>query len=228
MNKTIASQSILFKELPAHHLEAVLAIAVEKPLEKGALIFSEGEPGNGFYIVVEGQVKIYKLSLEGKEQILHIFGPGEPFGEVPVFSGDVFPASAEAVKKSRVLFFPRRRFIELISADPTLALNMLAVLSRRLRDFTVQIEDLSLKEVPARLAGYLVLLSKEQQNPSEVCLHISKGHLASFLGTIPETLSRILKKMSEKDLIRVNGKKIRLLDYEGLRMLAESGRPGQE
>src|SRR6056297_2238885 len=228
MNKTAASRSILFRDLPSHHLEAVAAIAVEKRAEKHELIFAEGDPGNGFYIVEKGQVKIYKLSVEGREQILHIFGPGEPFGEVPVFSGDVFPASAEAVKKSRVLFFPRRRFIELISADPTLALNMLAVLSRRLRDFTVQIEDLSLKEVPARLAGYLVLLSKEQQNPSEVCLHISKGHLASFLGTIPETLSRILKKMSEKDLIRVNGKKIRLLDYEGLRMLAESGRPGQE
>lgn len=224
MNKTITSQSILFNELPAHHLDAVLAIAVEKPLEKGELIFSEGDPGNGFYIVIEGQVKIYKLSLEGKEHILHIFGPGEPFGEVPVFSGDVFPASAESVKPSRVLFFPRKRFIELISADPTLALNMLAVLSKRLRQFTVQIENLSLKEVPGRLAGYLILLSEEQQNQSEVILHISKGHLASFLGTIPETLSRILKKMNEQDLIRVNGKRIRIIDYEGLKMLAESGR----
>lgn len=227
MNKAIAAQSILFKELPAHHLEAVLAIAVEKPLEKGALVFAEGDPGEGFYIVVEGQIKIYKLSLEGKEHIFHIFGPGEPFGEVPVFSGDVFPATAEAVKKSRVLFFPRKRFIDLISADPTLALNMLAVLSKRLRHFTTQVENLSLKEVPGRLAGYLILLSEEQQNQSEVGLHISKGHLASFLGTIPETLSRILKKMSEKDLIRVNGKKIRLLDYEGLKILAESGRIGE-
>ena len=224
MNKTIASQSILFKDLPAHHLDNVLKIAVEKPLEKGEHIFSEGDPGSGFYIVVEGQIKIYKLSMEGKEHILHIFGPGEPFGEVPVFSGDVFPASAEAVKKSRVLFFPRDRFIALITEDPTLALNMLAVLSKRLRQFTVQIENLSLKEVPGRLAGYLLLLAEEQQNPSEITLHISKGHLASFLGTIPETLSRILKKMSEQALIQVNGRKIKILDLEGLEILAESGR----
>ena len=224
MNKTVAAQSILFKELPAHHLDAVLAIAVEKAFEKGELIFSEGDPGNGFFIVAEGQVKIYKLSMEGKEHILHIFGPGEPFGEVPVFSGDVFPASAEAVKQCRVLFFPRERFIALITDDPTLALNMLAVLSKRLRQFTVQIENLSLKEVPGRLAGYLLLLSEEQQNQSEVTLYISKGHLASFLGTIPETLSRILKKMSEQALIRVNGRNIRLLDLEGLELLAESGR----
>ncbi len=226
MNKEIVSRSILFKDLPGHHLEAVLAIAVEKPVEKNELLFSEGDTGSGFYIVTEGQVKIYKLSLEGKEQILHIFGPGEPFGEVPVFSGDVFPASAEAVKPGRVLFFPRNRFIDLITNDPTLALNMLAVLSRRLRQFTVQIENLSLKEVPGRLAGYLLLLAEEQQSRSELHLHISKGHLASFLGTIPETLSRILKKMSEQQLIRVNGRNIQITDYAGLELLAESGRIG--
>ena len=124
MNKTVASQSILFKELPAHHLDAVLAIAVEKPFEKGELIFSEGDPGNGFFIVAEGQVKIYKLSMEGKEHILHIFGPGEPFGEVPVFSGDVFPASAEAVKQSRVLFFPRDRFVVGLLLKGILFLNL--------------------------------------------------------------------------------------------------------
>lgn len=143
---------------------------------------------------------------------------------MPVFSGDVFPASAEAVKRCRVLFFPRERFIALINEDPTLALNMLAVLSKRLRQFTVQIENLSLKEVPGRLAGYLLLLSEEQQSQSNVTLHISKGHLASFLGTIPETLSRILKKMSEQGLIQVNGREIKILDFEGLEILAESGR----
>ncbi len=224
MTLSVISQSILFKDLPHHHQQALMAIAVEKPVGKNELIFSEGDEGTGFYIVVEGQIKIYKISLEGKEHILHIFGPGEPFGEVPVFSGDVFPASAEAVKQSRVLYFPRDRFIHLITTDPTLALNMLAVLSKRLRQFTIQIENLSLKEVPGRLAGYLILLSEEQKNPSEVILHISKGHLASFLGTIPETLSRILKKMSEHGLIRVNGKTIRITDPEGLAWLAETGR----
>ncbi|MFO7839717.1 MAG: Crp/Fnr family transcriptional regulator [Desulfosalsimonadaceae bacterium] len=224
MNKTAASRSVLFRDLPSHHLEAVAAISVEKRVEKNELIFAEGDQGKGFYIVENGQVKIYKLSVEGKEQILHIFGPGEPFGEVPVFSGDVFPASAEAVEKSLLLYFPRDRFIGLITEDPTLALNMLAVLSRRLRQFTLQIENLSLKEVPARLAGYLLLMAEEQKNRSEITLHISKGHLASFLGTIPETLSRILRKMSEQGLILVDGKKIQISDYDALEMLAETGR----
>jgi CRP/FNR family transcriptional regulator len=101
---------------------------------------------------------------------------------------------------------------------------MLAVLSMRLRQFTAQIESLSLKEVPGRLASYLILLSEEHKNTVMVTLSISKGQLASLLGTIPETMSRILAKMSSMNLIRVNGRDIRLLDMEGLRDLAESGK----
>ncbi len=219
-----ASESILFKDLPGHHLDAILNIAVEKEVSRGELIFSEGDPGSGIYLIISGQVKVFKLSMDGKEKILHMFGPGEPFGEVPVFSGQAYPAAAEAARNSRLLFIPRNKFIELITTDPTLALNMLAVLSRRLRGFTIQIENLALKEVPNRLAGYLILMAKEQQNTKSIELHISKGQLASFLGTIPETLSRILKKMSDQGLIQVEGRKIRLTDYGSLTLLAESGR----
>lgn len=94
---------------------------------------------------------------------------------------------------------------------------MLAVLSFRLRKFATQIENLSLKEVPARLASYLVYLSEEQGNDEVVELDISKGQLASLLGTIPETLSRIFSKMNDQGLIEVNGKRITLLDPEGLK-----------
>ena len=85
----------LFKGLPREHLEELGRIGVEKCYQKGDIIFSEGHEASGFYIVAEGRVKIFKLSLDGKEQILHIFGPGEPFGEVPVFSGSAFPANAD-------------------------------------------------------------------------------------------------------------------------------------
>lgn len=222
--KPVVSESTLFGELTEEHLEAILSIAVEKKANSGELIFSEGDPADGFYMVARGQVKIYKLSAGGKEQILHLFGPGEPFGEAPVFSGGMFPATAEASQKSTLLFFPRKDFVNLVIENPYLALNMLAILSRRLRHFTVQVENLSLKEVPARLAGYFLLLSQEQDNNSMVTLHISKGQLASFMGTIPETLSRMLKKMSEQGLIAVEGRKIHIRDYDGLVDLAEFGR----
>jgi CRP/FNR family transcriptional regulator len=166
---------------------------------KGRSIFMEGDLGDGFYIVADGKVKIFKISAEGKEQILHIYGPGHPFGEVPVFSGQKFPANAVTLLKSHLLFFPRPSFIRLISDNPSLSLNMLAVLSMRLREFTVQIENLSLKEVPGRLASYLIYLSGEQQDSLKVTLPVSKGQLASLLGTIPETLSRIQKWPARPD-----------------------------
>ena len=217
MNKhSLIAASPLFQGLPVHELAEIEKIAIEKSYGKDETIFFEGDEGTGFFMVLEGRVKIFKMSLQGKEQILHIFGEGEPFGEVPVFHGQPFPASAETLLKSRLLYFPRKEFIDLVTRSPSIALNMLAVLSMRLRRFTVQIENLSLKEVPARLASYLLYLAEEQGRADRVELAISKGQLASLLGTIPETLSRIFAKMSEEGLIEVQGRTILLLDREGL------------
>ena len=83
---------------------------MDKFYDKGKTIFLEGDEGNGFYVVADGRVKIYKVSLEGKEHILHIYGPGNPFGEVPVFSGRKFPANAQTILKSHLLFFPTNSF----------------------------------------------------------------------------------------------------------------------
>lgn len=213
----------LFEGLPREQYEDLATIVVDKVFRRGQLIFAEGDAGTGFYVVIAGRVKIYKLSLGGKEQILHIFGPGEPFGEVPVFAGQRFPAYAEALEESRLFFFPRTAFVELIKRNPSLALNMLAVLSRRLRQFTVLIEDLSLKEVPGRLAAYLLYLSRQQAGAVDLELDLQKGQLASLLGTIPETLSRILSKMSKQGLIRVEGPRIRIMDRQGLQDLAGVG-----
>ena len=214
----------LFNGLPEDQIGAIKQIAVEKHISKGEIIFSEGEEGKGFFVVAEGRVKVFKVSAEGKEQILHIFSPGQPFGEVPVFAGQRFPANAQAIEKTQVFFFPRVAIVNLIAANPSLALNMLAVMSKKLREFSVQIENLSLKEMPARLATYIIYLSEAQGNDEAVTLKISKGQLASILGTIPETLSRIFAKLSSQNLIRVDGKKIALLDRNGLEDLAEFGK----
>ena len=214
--KEILRECALFSGLPDQQLLDLTAISFEKSFGKGENIFFEGDEGIGFYLVATGKVKIYKMSPAGKEHILHIFGPGEPFGEVPVFHGQPFPASAECLVKSKVIFFPRQKFVGLVHKNPSIALNMLAILSMRLRRFTGQIEDLSLKEVPARLAGYLLFLQEEQGGESVIELEISKGQLASLLGTIPETLSRIFAKMSDEGLIQVDGRKITILDKESL------------
>ncbi len=217
----------LFNGLPDDQLEAIKKIAIEKQINKGEIVVSEGDEGKGFFVIVEGRVKVFKVSAEGKEQILHIFGPGQPFGEVPVFAGQRFPANAQAIDSARVLFFPRVAIVDLITANPSLALNMLAEMSKKLRLFAVQIENLSLKEMPARLASYLIHLADEQGEEESVTLKISKGQLASILGTIPETLSRIFAKLSGNNLIRVEGKEITLLNRSGLADLAEYGKEAE-
>ncbi len=220
----IISTTPLFSGLAENYLQELSQIAIHKHYRKGEAIFFEGDEGNGFYIVIEGKVKIFKLSIDGKEHILHFFGPGEPIGEVPVFSGQRFPANSEAVIKTHLLFFPRTSFINLLSKNPSLSLNMLGVLSKRLREFSLTIENLSLKEVPARLASYLILLSKEKGAGKLITLNISKGQLASLLGTIPETLSRIFSKMDNLGYIKVDGRTIELLDPDGLDDLSQHGK----
>jgi len=213
----------LFAGLSRTQYEALARICVRRSCRKGERLFTEGDEGTGFYMVVTGRVKIFKVSVEGKEQILHLFGPGESFGEVSVFTGQGFPADAVTAVQTVLLFFPRLAFSALIQKDPTLALNMLAQLSGRLRHFAGLIEDLSLKEVPGRLAKYLLYLSGKN-GEGEVALDVSKGQLASLLGTIPETLSRILARMNRQGLIRLRGAQILILDRRAIEQIASEGR----
>lgn len=227
MNSLIEHLDIipLFQGLPEAQQERLASIVAKRQFDKGELIFSEGETAAGFYVVLSGRVKVFKLSPEGKEQILHLFAAGEPFGEVPVFTGREFPAHAEAMEDSRVLFFPREAFIGLIREDPTLALNMLAVLSRRLHQFTSLVEQLSLKEVPGRLAAYLLYLSQQQGSGERVELDMSKAQLSSLLGTIPETLSRVLGRLHQAGMISSDGPRdIIIVDRRGLEELASGER----
>ncbi len=214
----------LFSNLENEHFAKIIHLVKLLKFDKGTFIFNEGEPGNGFYVVASGKVKIFKLSFEGKEQILHIYGPGKPFGEVPMFEGNNFPASAMAMNKSQIIFIPRDKFVNLISDTPGLAMNMLGMLSMRLREFTIQIENLSLKEVPARLASYILTLSEENNKAEKVVLPISKAQLANLIGTTPETVSRVLKKMTDVSLIGVDTKTITIEDYDGLIDLSDAGR----
>ncbi len=214
----------LFEGLSPKQCTALGAIAVRKYYSKGQNFFSEGDQGIGFYIILSGKVKVFKLSSEGKEQIFHILEAPEPFAEAAVFAGEHYPASAQALSETLVLFFPKHKFVELISREPSLALSMLALLSRRLRKLTMLVENLSLKEVPGRLAAYLLYLN-EMNGPSLLIeLDVSKNQMAGLLGTIPETLSRILKRMTDEKLIKADARTISILDKKGLAQLAEGSK----
>lgn len=210
----------VFQGLPENQIQALARIAEPITYQQGDNIFIEGDPAEGFFLILSGQVKVYKVSLDGKEQVLHFVGPDEIFAEVPVFSGGAYPAIADALRETRILFFPRRAILKLLADDPNLAMNLLADLSQRLRQLTMLVESLSLKKSPARLAAYLLHLSTELRQADEVELDVAKGQLATLLGTTPETLSRTLKKLTESGIIEVQGRTIRLLDKEELERVA--------
>ena len=210
----------LFNGLPPEQLKVLASIGNSRNAARGERIFSEGEEANGFYLVVRGRVKVFKLSPDGKEQVLHIVGFPEPFGEVPVFAGGRFPANAQAIEDSLLVFLPRKAFVGLIKNDPSLAMNMLALLSRRLMQFAGLIEGLSLKEVPSRLASYLLYLSERNHESTTVELDIPKTLLSNVLGTIPETMSRVLAKMTSEGIIDVDGRRITLIDLDRLKQVS--------
>ncbi|WP_199249137.1 Crp/Fnr family transcriptional regulator [[Phormidium] sp. ETS-05] len=219
--KDFLGQTLLFRGLSAQTLEALGSIALRRTYYKNETIFWEGDEGSGFFIVISGRVKVFKATPAGKEQILQLFSTAEHFAEVAAFDGEPFPASAAAVENSEVLFFPRSAFLSLLQQHPSLAVNMLAIFARHLRRLARVIEDLALRDVPQRLAVYLLYLQERQGGAIEVELDITKGQLAALLGTIPETLSRGFAKLSQTGAIAVDGSKIRVLESDRLRDLAE-------
>jgi CRP/FNR family transcriptional regulator len=214
----------LFAGLTENELDALLDVGRMRDCSRGELLFSEGEPADGFYVVLDGRVKVYKLSSEGKERILHVIHPGGTFAEAAIFGEGLFPAYAEPLQASTLLFLSKDGFLRLLTDNGRVAINMIAGLSRFLRQFASQIEDLTFKDVPSRLARYLLDLSRGERTNVE--LPISKSQLASNLGTVSETLSRTLRKLSDDDLIRVKGKQIEVLDFDRLAELAEKCREG--
>jgi len=222
--QSFLSRLPLFSGLPEGDLRGLAGIVQERSYAPGEAIFREGERAAGLNLVFSGRVKIFKLAPNGKEQILHIMGPGEPFAEVPVFQGGHYPASAEAIEASRVLFIPRDGLTDMIRKNPALALDMLAVLARRLREFAATIENLSLRGVPERLSAYLLHVSDQQKGAAEFELRIRKGLLANLLGTTGESVSRVFAKMAQAGILRVQGKRIAILDRRALADVAAAKR----
>jgi CRP/FNR family transcriptional regulator len=214
----------LFAGLKEEDLKRIRAIASLKQIEKKEILFSDGEETRGFYVILSGRVKLFKVSPEGKEQILHIVSAPDAFAEAALFLEGTYPAFAEAMTDCQLLYFPKRDFIQLIEKNPQLSINMIVTLSHYLKRFASLIEELSLKEVSSRIAKYIIDLSmkssKEGKSPKEVELDLSKTQLALKLGTISETLSRTLAKMRAKRIIDVKKNKIIILNREALEELA--------
>ncbi len=214
----------LFSELNADELEALMACLKVRSCDRKGIIFQEGDPYHGFYVVAEGQVLVYKLSTMGKMLIMHICRSGDLFADVPMFSGGAYPASAQATQPSTLLVFPQETFEHYLDTHAAVLKKMLRVFALRLRSLNQRLEQLTLHEVTGRLASYLLqeLRKLPRPAPLEPCikLDISKSTLAAHIGTALETLSRTLHKLTDDGILRVRGNKVFIVDLQKLREYA--------
>ena len=209
----------LCAELTAAELQQIAAIVRAGQLTKGELLFLEGDTAEGFYLLFSGGVRLYKASGEGREQTLHHVRPGQSFADAAIFRGGRFPANCIATQRSEVAFLPAREFMQILAESPAISLKMIGSLAGYLREFARMIENLSLREVSVRLASYLLDLSRDAKSNS-FQLPLAKQELARKLGIAGETLSRNLRKLKNRSLIAVSGRKITILDPEGLAQIA--------
>ncbi len=209
----------LFSYLPANDLVRLARIGSRETYRNGKAIFAEGEDAYAFWVLLRGQVKIFKLGPDGREQIMRIVRAGESFAEAGALSRGAFPANAQAMARSDAVRFPAEEFLELLEASPQLAINMIVALSHLLRGFAGLVDALALREVSARLAKYLLDASL-RAGQDDVLLDVRKSVLAARLGTVSETLSRTLRRLRDKKLIHVEQQRIRILDRAALERVA--------
>ena len=212
---------LIFQGLSAKQLIPLAQIAQLQTFEKDDTIFHQGSEATGFFIVQTGRVKVFKIASNGKERILHLLKMCDYFAEVPAFDGKVFPASAIALEYTELIFFPRLAFLDLLHQYPAIAINMLTSLANHSRKLAQMVEDLSFKEVPQRLAAYLLDLSDRNNGNQVINLDVTKTQLAASLGTIPATLSRAFSRLSDAGLITINGSQVELLNRDRLQDLSD-------
>ena len=215
----LLKDAVIFRELDSEEFKAMEEITQLRHVDGDAMLFFEGDPANGFFVLLSGRVRIYKSTADGKEFTLHQITPGQVFAEAAIFRGNTYPANCMAMEDSEVAFIPKDQFIRLITKYPNISLKIIGSLSRWLHEFAAKLEDLSLKDVPARLATYL-LRQRQKLKSDSFELDITKAELASELATISETLSRSLKKLKDLEVIAVDGKRITILDSDQLDSIA--------
>jgi len=216
----ILKNTPLFAALSDAELSSLASRCGVRAYAAGELIFSEGEPCSGLYILVTGRVRIFKTSASGREQVLSIEGPGASVAELPVFDGGPYPASVSALEASEALFVSRSDLRAICLEKPEVALKLLQVVGARLRRLVGIIEELSFTTVRHRLISWLLRQAKTEGCPTAqgvvFTLHASHQELATHIGTVRELVTRNLARLQAQRLIEISGHEITILDQEGL------------
>lgn len=225
----------LFSEIPDKQLEEVAAISSVRKLKKGEIIFLEKDDYTGFFCIIEGIVKVFKVTAEGKERIIHLMYNNDTFAEVPVFENyqkivqnrAKYPANAMCLcDGARIVHIPAKPFFELMKTNHILCIGMLSGLSKKLRKMQTQVMNVKSQDVTKRLANYIISEYNSRKsitkhgtiinNKNTFSLSISKLDLSSYLGATLETVSRTFKKLHTENYISIKGKNITVKNYTGL------------
>ncbi len=222
----VLGKAALLAGLSPAELRLLAARTVRKLFGAGELLFSEGEPCNGLHIIARGKVRIFKTSVNGREQVLAVNVPGESVAELPVFDGGPYPASAIAVEDTEIAFISRRDFHAFCLEHPAVALKVLSVVGARLRRLVAIIEELSFTTVRHRLISVLVKLAQSDGQATargiEFQLPATHQELANQLGTVRELISRNLMRLQAEGFLDVDARQIVVKDMKGLATQLES------
>ena len=223
--RTLAKVAI-FSGLTETELSFLAQRAVPRQYAPGEVVFAEGQPCAGLYVVERGHIRIFKTSPGGREQVLTIDGPGSSVAEVPVFDGGNYPASGAAVDSALLLFVSKQDFQALCLAHPQVTLKVLRIVGARLRRLVEIIEELSFTTVRHRLASFLVRLARQEgkRTPAgiEILLPASHQELAAQIGTVRELVSRNLSRFQAEGLLIVEGRNVIVRDLKALEAELES------
>jgi len=216
----------IFSSLSDSEFAFLTARLMQRKFATGELIFSEGEPCAGLYVIERGNVRIFKTSMGGREQVLAIDGPGSSIAELPVFDGGAYPASAQAMTECSLLFFSKQDFHNLCLQHPQVALKVLRVVGSRLRRLVGIIEELSFTTVRQRLIALLVRLGKAEGRHDgdavSVTLSANNSELAAQIGTVRELVSRNLSRLQSEGLIQVDNRTLLIPSFRTLQAELDS------
>jgi CRP-like cAMP-binding protein len=192
----------------------------------GEILFYQDSPSLAIYCIHGGIVKLFKMGDKGEAQVIRLLGPGESPGYRPVSAGEPYAATAEALEKSTVCIIPRQCFLELIDQSKDLALEVMARLARDLRISEEQMLSLTQLSVKKRVAGLLLQLCERAQGLRQTaavipCITLKRKEMAQMIGTTPETLSRTLKELAQRDVVAVTRREIQLKDKALLQRIAQ-------
>ncbi len=217
-------RTALFGGVGEKELKALAERATAKHLSRGDSLFLEGEEATGLYVVVEGAIRAFRESGEGREQVIHVERAGATIAEVPMFDNGTFPSTAAAEEDSVVLFIDKRDVRRLCLEHPQIALAALAILAGRLRRAAELIEALSLREVDQRLARLLLSEARLRGRPTPVGitfeLALTNQQIAARIGTVREVVSRALSRLQQNELIVTDGRKVTISKVSALKSYA--------